>query len=462
MKKVLLLNPPGDQFYLRDYFCSKVSKSGYLYHPTDLLVLSGILSPHFEVHVMDAIVERVSYQQAVRRIEALAPDYCIFITGSVSFSLDMAFLKMLLRHVPSIKKVVGIGDVFFNRQRELLERHSDLDAIVVDFTTDDIVHYLRGEPCENIVFRDGNSIEGSWTKSRHGVFSYPVPRYDLFPNRKYHYPFTREHPFGVILTNFGCPFQCSFCIMPALGFKTREPENVLEELAWLKKHGFRNVYFNDQTFGADKRRTKQLLQGMIDRGLGLGFVAFTRVDVLEETLLDLMQAAGCHTVMFGIESADPTLLIRYGKGITLERVREVVEGCHRRRIRTLGTFILGLPGETRKSALSTIAFAKDIPLDYAAFNIAIPRMGTQLREQAIREKLVDADVEEMDQSGSEAVIRNQDLSLAEIEALKRRAYREFYFRPTKLAAKLMDIRTREDLCNHVRNGWGVFAGLWRK
>lgn len=461
MKKILLLNPPGDQLYLRDYFCSKISKSGYIYQPTDLLILSGILSKVFDVHVLDCIVEGISHQECFRRIENLAPSFVIFITGSVSFSKDVDFIRSIKEGISSIEKIVGIGDIFFENYKAKLENHCFIDAILYDFTTDDILEYLQSGHADNLIYKKDGEIHGEWKQVSHKEFSIPIPRYDLFPNTKYNYPFCRKKPFAVVLTNFGCPFHCRFCIMPALGFKMRNIENILDELRYLKKNGFKNIYFNDQTFGADKKRTSSLLEKMIEADLNMGWVCFSRVDLINPDFVELMKKAGCHTILFGVESSNAEILKRYNKGITPEKVRNAVKLCKQNKIRTLGTFILGLPGETKETAMQTIEFAKDIDLDYAAFNIAIPRMGTELREEAVSNNLVSAQLEEMDQSGYKAVINNGSLTLKDVEDLKHKAYRAFYNRPRKILRLLLDIRSKDDLLNHIKNGWGVFARLMR-
>lgn len=463
MKKILLLNPPGEQPYLRDYYCSKISKSGYLYHPTDLLLASGFLARHFEIKILDCIAEGLDDEQCLREAAAFAPDFVYHLTGSVSYRRDGAFMRRLRAALPGIKKVVGTGDVLFGDPKAKLNELDYLDAVCIDFTTEDLANYFLDRPCERIYRKTPEGVVGEWSAAKASEhFTVPVPRHDLFPNSRYAYPFARRNPFAVVLTNFGCPFKCDFCIMPSLGFKAREVENVLEELRFLKAHGFKNIYFNDQTFGANRGQTKRLLTAMADEDLTMGWVCFTRVDVLDEELLRLMRQAGCHTIMFGVESADPGILERHGKGITLDKVRAAVALCKKNKIRTLGTFIIGLPGETRETAEKTINFAKELPLDYAAFNIAIPRMGTNLREQVIKEKLVDPDCEEMDQSGSLALIPTGGMSLREIETLQKRAYKEFYLRPGKILQKLLDIRTGADLQNHVRNGLGVLKSLVSK
>src|SRR5262245_65093697 len=91
-KRVLLLNPPGRDLYIRDYFCSKTTKSNYLFHPIDLLALSGTLASRHETRVIDAIAERLSPPRAHARIDALAPEAIVSLVGSVSWPEDREFL----------------------------------------------------------------------------------------------------------------------------------------------------------------------------------------------------------------------------------------------------------------------------------------------------------------------------------------------------------------------------------
>ena len=461
MDTVFLLNPPGEKRYIRDYFCSKVSKSGYLYPPTDLLVQSGVLSRRFQVRVLDAIAEGLDAPACIERIRSLGPDHLLTLAGAVSLSEDAAFLSDLRRAVPSLRSAVGLGDLFLEDPAASLERFSGLDALAVDFTGEDIGNFFLGLP-HTLATRERPALPGP----TRGEFSIPVPLHDLFASPRYRYPFVRRHPFAVVLTNFGCPFRCSFCVMPGLGFKSRAVDNVLEELDWLKARGCRDIYFNDQTFGADRKRTAALLEAMARRGYGFGFVCFTRVDLMDREFLGLLKAAGCHTVMFGAESGDDGLLESYAKNITANEVMRARAACRELGLRTVATFILGLPGETEESALATIAFAKALDPDFASFNLAVPRMGTPLRREALAQGYVDSGSEEMDQSGTRAALATGLLSAARAEALRNRASRQFYLRPSKIMSRLLDVRTRVDALNLARNGLGVAAdalrGLWKE
>ncbi len=92
---ILLLNPPGKKLYVRDYYCSKTSKANYIYHPIDLLLLSGILASRHNVDLIDAIVERLSPDNCLNRIANKRPDAIIALTGAVSIKEDIHFFKNL-------------------------------------------------------------------------------------------------------------------------------------------------------------------------------------------------------------------------------------------------------------------------------------------------------------------------------------------------------------------------------
>src|SRR3989339_1713427 len=107
MKKysVLLLNPPGGELYIRDYFCSKVSQADYIHHPVDLVVLSGIISTAHEVGVLDAIAGNVSPQETLRRVSAISPDVIVSLVGAVSLEEDTLFLQKVKEALPQVRIV---------------------------------------------------------------------------------------------------------------------------------------------------------------------------------------------------------------------------------------------------------------------------------------------------------------------------------------------------------------------
>ncbi len=457
-KKVLLLNLPGDKKYLRDYYCSKVSKANYLYEPPDLLILSGILSQRHKILVIDAIAENLDDEECIKRVQGFSPDAVVFITGSVSYHIDFPFIKRLKESTGAL--MIGSGDIFMEGDSIMVENEF-IDAVLLDFTDDSILAYLDGKvPARNILARsNGKIVKGELVRGKGDEFDIPRPRHELFPLQLYNYPFVNSARFVTILTDFGCPFKCGFCIMSQIGFKTRSVERVMEELRYVKSMGISEIYFDDQTFGANKDRTLRLLEAMVAEGLGFGWCCFSRVDVVTEDVLKRMKDAGCHTIMFGVESASQKMLDDFNKNITPENVDRCFEMCKANGIRTVGTFIIGLPGETRESIEQTIRFSIDCGCDYASFNIAVPRMGTELRRRSLKDGRIKEGIYTMDQSSAHALIENDQMSQKEISHLKNMAVLRFYLRPSFILGEIFRIKSTRDIMKYIYAVVGIYRNM---
>lgn len=459
-KKVLLLNPPGKKVYIRDYYCSKVSKSNYLFHPIDLLMLSGRLAERYDVHVIDAIADQIDAGNCYKMIDAISPDVVISLIGAVSLEEDIPFLE-------SVKKegmlIVVTGDVVLEDPDRWMKSHAFIDAVIMDFTAGDIIPYIEGrhEAVTSIAYRTADEIKRTnYVRPKNEEFSLPIPRHDLFKSRNYRFPFVRYKEFATVLTEYGCPFKCSFCIMSTLGSRHRNVENVIEEFKTLKKLGKKEIFIFDQTFGINKKRGLELCRRMKEEEFDFGWVCYSRVDVVTEELLKAMKDAGCHTVMFGVESASEEILRKYQKGYTKAQIREAFGLCKRYNIRTVATFVIGLPEETEETANETIEFLKEIDCDFASFNVAVPRMNTPLRQEAIREGLITSDLEIMDQTAqSSAAMPTKYLTKEQVLDLKKKAVKGFYLRPLYLWKRLKGISSVYELKEQVSEGWALLRSL---
>ncbi|MEI7435379.1 MAG: B12-binding domain-containing radical SAM protein [bacterium] len=459
--KVLLHNPPGKNLYIRDYFCSKVSQADNLPHPIDLVMLSGILNHEHEISMLDAIAKPETPEHVLEKVRSIAPDVIVMLVGSVSLREDLEWLVRLKAEFPAIK-VIGIGDVFRENGDRYLRENPALDAVLLDFTTDDLVWYLRGDLAQvpNMIVRlpDGG-IAGGTPAMVKGSFEVPVPRHDLFLPYHYRHSLIRGSRFATTLTDYGCPYPCTFCLMHELGYKWRPAENVMEELRYLKQLGVSEVFFYSQTFGAQKAAAHELCEAMIREQLGFGWVCFSRVDVATPEFLDLMKKAGCHGIIFGIESGSNEILRRYRKQYTVEQILETTDHCRCIGIETTGTFILGLPHEDETTMRDTIRLLKRVKLDYAGINVAVPRVGTALRDEAIAENLVGEDHKIMDQSGTTISMPTKHLTIEQVAQYRRQAIRTFYFRPGYVVRRLMKTRP-VDLLKTFRNMLRLIQTTW--
>jgi anaerobic magnesium-protoporphyrin IX monomethyl ester cyclase len=139
---VLLLNPPGDKLYIRDYYCSFSSKADYYWPPQDLIYLSGLLNGRFDVRVLDAIAARQSPESVFEDILALDPAAVVFTTGTATIKTDAALMARLKSARPAIRIVASAGILKFVG-KEILETRPEIDALLLDFGENDLSAYLR-------------------------------------------------------------------------------------------------------------------------------------------------------------------------------------------------------------------------------------------------------------------------------------------------------------------------------
>ena len=459
-EKILLLNPPGENIYLRDYYCSHASKAHYYWGPYDLIALSGVLKNYFELAALDAMQHRLTPDETIERVLEINPDAIIFLTGAVSFVEDFALMRQISEKCERKIHIIGTGDCLLAEGDKFFAEYSFLDAAILSFISDDIVKYLKGEtgPFNHISFRksDGGIEKGDLQFPKE-EFYIPIPRYDIFPFKQYRIPHGLRLPYAGIITDYGCPFHCDYCIGGELGFRLRNLENVLEEMRELKRLGVRELWIKDLTFGVHKKRTQELLRRMRDEELNFTWVCLSRVNVLDEELLMEMKAAGCHTIQLGIESASEELLEQYTKGITVEQVKKVVEMCRRIGIRILAHYILGLPGDTVESIRKTIRYAIQLNAEFASFNIAMPRMGTAFRQEAIQKGLIRDDLATLDNSISQPVYETPELDRATLWALRNEAIRRYHLRLSFIFRRLLGVRTLYEFTTLFREGFSLIA-----
>lgn len=192
------------------------------------------------------------------------------------------------------------------------------------------------------------------------------------------------HPafFQALITLRGCPYRCIYCAVPlSVDRKTRyrSAANVLDEIASLRRdHDVPGLFFHDSVFSLHRDRTLAICRGMTERGLVRPFTCQTRTDRVDGELLDVMAAAGCEHVFFGIESGDLESLRRIRKKVPLESIRAAVELVRARGIRCSGFFMVGFPWEDEATIERTADFATSLGLDGVSLFSATPLPGTEL------------------------------------------------------------------------------------
>ncbi|MGB0805233.1 MAG: B12-binding domain-containing radical SAM protein [Salibacteraceae bacterium] len=460
--KVLFLNPPGKEIYIRDYYCSKVSKAYYLPQPVDLLTQTSFFSKdQFACKVMDAIAEKLSFEESVQQVIDFQPDYIITQCGSVSYQEDNLFFEHLIRKIEDVK-IFSTGDLFLESPIQYLSKTIWLKGVITDFFDDGVKQLIHQnyEGIHGLTYKYNGEIIERASSSKKKEIDLNIPQHHLFKNDLYRMPFVNKYPMATVLTNYACPYPCTFCIMSFLNFKQRSTESIKKELLRLKELGTKYIYFSDQTFFVNSKVTSEILDFMINENLGFNWVCFSRVDVLNADKLLKMKQAGCNTIMFGVEWADDELCKKYKKQYTVAQVKETFSLAKKVGIKRMGTFLIGVPEQSRESIRNTVDFAIEIDADYASFNVAVPRAQTSFREEALDLGLISEDEKQMDQSGSFIAMGTGKVSAEELMKLKKEAYRKFYLRPSYIWKRVYSLRNLEELKTHTREAFYVLKNIF--
>jgi anaerobic magnesium-protoporphyrin IX monomethyl ester cyclase len=228
----------------------------------------------------------------------------------------------------------------------------------------------------------------------------------------------------------------------------------------IHRMGIRQLHIADWTFAVNRRQTTAIVEEMIARRYGFSWSCLSRVDLVDGDLLALFKRAGCELIEFGVESGNQAILDRYDKHITVDQVRRAFAAARDLDLPTLATFVFGLPGETPDTLQETLDLALEIRPSFCSFNVASPRMATQLRRDMLGAGLIaDDPTALLDSSWSAPVFSTPELDAGTLHAFRRRAIREFYFRPSYLLSQLgQTMGSVTAFRNAVENG---MAMAWR-
>lgn len=205
----------------------------------------------------------------------------------------------------------------------------------------------------------------------------PIPDFSLV----YKWDKARVVP---VATSRGCPFDCKFCsVIEMFGRKYRfkSIDRVLDELRAVAPHRG-HVFFIDDNFAANKKRTKALLRAMIENNIRIEWSAQVRTDVARDPeLLDLMERSGCFSVYIGFESINPKTLKLYNKGQGIEDIKRSIGLLQRHSINIHGMFVLGSDTDDIQTIKNTARFAKKLRIDSIQFLMLTPLPGTAVFEE---------------------------------------------------------------------------------
>ena len=274
------------------------------------------------------------------------------------------------------------------------------------------------------------------------------------------------HPYISLYTGRGCPAPCSFCLWPqTIGghkYRVRSPQNVADEMAHMKQifPQVKEFFFDDDTFTANLPRAREIAKKL--GSLGITWSCNSRANLDYDTI-KFFKDNGLRLFLVGYESGNDETLTRIKKGVTTAEMRRFTKDCHRAGVVIHGTFILGLPIETRETIEQTINFAKELDVFSLQVSLAAPYPGTELFEMARQNgwfvKKDKADIlheDGLQQSTLEYPGASKDLIFEAVD----RFYREYYLRPRPILRIIKTMLEDKEVCvRRLREGYEFFSSL---
>jgi hopanoid biosynthesis associated radical SAM protein HpnJ len=468
MMKTLFLHPPsyegfdggaGSRYQARREIRS-------FWYPTWLAQPAALVPGS---RLIDAPPARLSLAQVL----PLARDYelAVLHTSTPSFASDVKVAEAL-RDVNPKLKLGFVGARVAVQPAESLAASTALDFVArneFDFTIKEIAEGRDFAAIDGLSYRNaaGDIVHNPERAILEDMDQLPfvteVYKRDL--DIENYFIGYLKHPYVSLYTGRGCKSRCTFCLWPqTVGghrYRVRSVDHVVEEIR-LAKHYFPQVkefFFDDDTFTDNLPRAEAIARAL--GKLGVTWSCNAKANVPRDTL-KVLRDNGLRLLLVGYESGNQKILHNIKKGMLVDVARRFTKDCHELGVTIHGTFILGLPGETKETIEETIRFANEINPHTIQVSLAAPYPGTFLHKQAVENGWFDAEHADLvDDHGIQiAPLHYPHLSHEEIFESVELFYKRFYFRAGKIASIVGEmVRSPEMMVRRLREGVEFFQFL---
>lgn len=207
--------------------------------------------------------------------------------------------------------------------------------------------------------------------------------------------FPMTYPFTNLIVSRGCPGRCTMC-QPTLDkifgrpTRFRSPANVISEIKqMIKDYHIRSVIFWDDTLTANSKWLHQFCKLITKEKIQIDWWCYSRVNHINQGVIDLMKRAGCKMICFGIESGSQRVLnYVIKKGTTVQQNIDAIKLCHQNGILANANVMIGSPTETLEEVKMTDRLLSQTKPDIVWASVTSPAPGTYLGEQAKKEGLI--------------------------------------------------------------------------
>jgi radical SAM superfamily enzyme YgiQ (UPF0313 family) len=392
----MLCVPPGGYFAERWSQGSMMPSLGVLY-------LAAVLEQNgIEVEVVPSHVLHLSWHDLARKIETDKPDVVGITTTTENRFLSFQLANVAKEAHPEAFVVLG-GPHFTGTAYDTMNHIPSVDGVVsgeAELSLPELVRALEAKDSlrkvDGLAFREnGVVIENTPRQRIPDLNVLPMPARHLIPWGKYNFqleiPGQGMQPAANLMTSRGCPFYCTFCATPSnWGRRVRglPPENVIEEIEHvIEQYNAKVIWFYDDTFNYNPKRTAQICDMIIERKLDIQWYCEVRVDLMTRELTAKMAEAGMFYAGFGIESGNHRVAQDIVKKVaTLDQAYRFIDWAHEFGVTPNPFFMFSHPTETWQEAQETMAVIDKVK-DGCDISVAISHIypGTELEARAYKE-----------------------------------------------------------------------------
>ena len=456
MTSVLLINPPI------------TNRNGSIWRgvasvmpPLGLAAIAAFLEREgIAVTICDAAAEGLNVAKIMARYQDKEYDF-VGISASTRQFYGLARIAQALRqHNMQVKIVAGGVHPSALPHEVLME--AEVDYVIRGEGEQAMLDLVRGKDIDAIGSLSWKAGDGIVDNPAYPLIAdidtLPMPSWHLLPMDAY-YPAVgaaKRSPAVSFMCNRGCPGRCTFCYrIFGNRLRLRSINHTIDEIRHLiDNYGICEIAFYDDTFTSVRKQTAEFCATLIREKIDLTWSCFSRVDRVDEDLLHQMKAAGCHQILYGVETASPEVLAAINKQTDLTAARKAVWLTRKAGITNRVAFMLGNPGDTPETMEASLALALEMDPDIAIFNVATPYPGTEMFRWAKEHGyLKHQDWDQYDLA--QAVMELPGLPAAVVDHFYHEAYHRFYLRASYMWKRARRLSSLHDIKNAIAGLRGV-------
>ena len=364
-------------------------------------------------------VNRGSSIAAARRLKAVAPNTPIIVGGP----FPTLYPEVMFRRAPIDVVCIGDGDETLLEVSLAIAKGGDLKDIagLMIRNEDGSLHRTAQRPrftdMDSLPYPDMTLFDVPGLLASHVQ---PEVRRSMARLRIEEREPIVSDAMMMVMTSRGCAWSCSFCPLSKWEGKTlfHSPGYVADMIEhYLANYGHRTFVFGDNTLSYPKKRIIALCDEIIARGLDIDWICMTRADMIDETVLGKMAAAGCKEISYGIESLDPAVQKAMGKKLSVHRAPPAFALTHAAGISSCMMMMVGNEGETRETMRTTVGAARDVQPDRVLIWTTKVYPGTRLWDHAVQQGVIPPGY--LDDDFSEALDYTGENDAGELRHLER-------------------------------------------